>query len=637
MTRSTGLRFVLLVLACFISGLWVVAGQDATTVAPADEEKIKEAKQEAKEASEQHEVVHEDGGKLVVWLAVTMMLAILVSHVFKIGGLDFISESVVVIFFGFLVGLVLPTNGALVGHWSRSDVSVYREGLIDAAILNLFLLPIIIFEAGWSMSHKDFLSQLPYILLFAVFGTLISMMVVGGLIQATCHIHGLCSTRLAFTYAALISAVDPVATLATYTHLNVDPLLNILVFGESVVNDAVAIVLFRVLNDDSIEASGSQMGTRIAQQTCSLLFGSVGLGVALGIVYTVIMRFGGLYEHVPHAILFIFLSSFFTYQFAESIARMSGIVTVLFCGMLMSGFAKYHFSVEGNLFSKFALKQAANMADMVVFLFVGITAVYCDSQGMVFGALIIGFCLLGRAAAVIPLALLTNCTKAILHRRLPEEKQLRLSWRQVFMMWHAGLRGGIALVLVLELGPWVDEIAPRARDKVRNATVVTIVVFLLLFGGSTKLLLTCLDIPMQDKAQPMYHHHGRFWHLMNMLRDRVFFPVLVGGDPQIAGRLREDGSVLRILADLADRESLSEEPARNSSASEILGELSRQASTGTGSSTGKRRRAASRAGMATMFGTQDPIHCASRVFSEDEFDSVDEESDIEDSSGNERA
>jgi sodium/hydrogen exchanger 8 len=44
-------------------------------------------------------------------------------------------------------------------------------------------------------------------------------------------------------FGSLISAVDPVATLAIFTALDVDPVLNMLVFGESILNDAVAIVL----------------------------------------------------------------------------------------------------------------------------------------------------------------------------------------------------------------------------------------------------------------------------------------------------------------------------------------------------------------------------------------------------------
>ena len=53
----------------------------------------------------------------------------------------------------------------------------------------------------------------------------------------------MCVYSYSFTFGSLISAVDPVATLAIFHALHVDPTLNMLVFGESVLNDAVSIVL----------------------------------------------------------------------------------------------------------------------------------------------------------------------------------------------------------------------------------------------------------------------------------------------------------------------------------------------------------------------------------------------------------
>lgn len=50
-------------------------------------------------------------------------------------------------------------------------------------------------------------------------------------------------SRCSFAFGSLISAVDPVATIAIFNALNVDPVLNMLVFGESILNDAVSIVL----------------------------------------------------------------------------------------------------------------------------------------------------------------------------------------------------------------------------------------------------------------------------------------------------------------------------------------------------------------------------------------------------------
>lgn len=51
-----------------------------------------------------------------------------------------------------------------------------------------------------------------------------------------------------FAFGSLISAVDPVATLAIFHALNVDQVLYMLVFGESILNDAVSIVLTRYIH-----------------------------------------------------------------------------------------------------------------------------------------------------------------------------------------------------------------------------------------------------------------------------------------------------------------------------------------------------------------------------------------------------
>ena len=57
----------------------------------------------------------------------------------------------------------------------------------------------------------------------------------------------------ALAFGALISAVDPVATLAIFSAMDVEPTLNMLVFGESILNDAVSIVLCNIMMKDSFE------------------------------------------------------------------------------------------------------------------------------------------------------------------------------------------------------------------------------------------------------------------------------------------------------------------------------------------------------------------------------------------------
>merc|ERR1719422_2821053 len=122
----------------------------------------------------------------------------------------------------------------------------------------LILLPPIIFESGYNLNKGNFFQNIGSILVFAIVGTAISALVVGGgiyLLGVAKLVYPLDFVQ-SFAFGSLISAVDPVATLAIFQALDVDPVLNMLVFGESILNDAVAIVLTTTIVESSFSESG---------------------------------------------------------------------------------------------------------------------------------------------------------------------------------------------------------------------------------------------------------------------------------------------------------------------------------------------------------------------------------------------
>ena len=156
--------------------------------------------------------------------------------------------------------------------------------------------------------------------------------------------------RTAYAYASLISSTDPVATLATFGAMNVDPLLYILVFGESQINDAVAITLFESINGN--EADKTLTLGKIVVKIFVLLFGSLGLGIALAVALVLIMRFTRLGRSSHNAILFLAGSPFVCYTLAEQVG-MSGIITVLFASIMIGGYAPTHLSAEATTLASF--------------------------------------------------------------------------------------------------------------------------------------------------------------------------------------------------------------------------------------------------------------------------------------------
>ena len=86
------------------------------------------------------------------------------------------------------------------------------------------------------------------ILTFAVIGTMLSALLMGAIIFGLSQLNADLAiyTFLDFLiFGAIMSATDPVATLAIFGRVNADPTLFSLVFGESVLNDAVAITFFK--------------------------------------------------------------------------------------------------------------------------------------------------------------------------------------------------------------------------------------------------------------------------------------------------------------------------------------------------------------------------------------------------------
>lgn len=118
--------------------------------------------------------------------------------------------------------------------------------VLDTELFFLCLLPPIILDAGYFLPLRPFSENMGSILALAVLGTLWNSIFVGMAIYGVCKVIGdqlheidLLSSLL---FGSIASAVDPVAVLAVFEEIHINELLHILVFGESLLNDAVTVV-----------------------------------------------------------------------------------------------------------------------------------------------------------------------------------------------------------------------------------------------------------------------------------------------------------------------------------------------------------------------------------------------------------
>lgn len=139
---------------------------------------------------------------------------------------------------------------------------------------------------------------------YAVLGTFISALTFGLGTYFLVLLHIISPSHMggapfveSLMYGAAISSIDPVATLAVLAQADVPPLLYNLVFGESVLNDAVAIVLFRSLSAYTDAPFGLLTLPAVLLRFCMLAAGSlvIGVGVALACAF-LLKRFDAYYS-----------------------------------------------------------------------------------------------------------------------------------------------------------------------------------------------------------------------------------------------------------------------------------------------------------------------------------------------------
>ena len=110
----------------------------------------------------------------------------------------------------------------------------------------ILLLPPIIFESGYNMEKKSFFKNIGSVLMFSFLGTFIAifftsfMFYICGLLKVSYPF----TIKDSFAFGSLISATDPVAVLAIFKEMDADENLYAIVFGESIFNDAIGIVMY---------------------------------------------------------------------------------------------------------------------------------------------------------------------------------------------------------------------------------------------------------------------------------------------------------------------------------------------------------------------------------------------------------
>lgn len=284
-------------------------------------------------------------------------------------------------------------------------------------------------------------------------------------------------------FGSTLSATDPVTILAIFNTAKVDPKLYSIIFGESILNDAVSIVMYETLshfNGKDIYLSSLFHGTWM------FLFSFVAsmfLGVAFGLCCSLGLKHSHLANYPQIESCLVALVAYTAYFFSNGL-QMSGIVSLLFCGITLKHYAYHTMSKRTQRTTKYMFAVLAQLSENFIFIYLGLNLFTQEVQ--VFKPLFILVSAIAvmasRYAAIFPLSELINWffhTRGQRHEELPHSYQMMLFW--------AGLRGAVGVALA-------NGIKGENADALRTTVLVVVVLTVIVFGGTTARMLEVLGI-----------------------------------------------------------------------------------------------------------------------------------------------
>ncbi|CAI0447794.1 unnamed protein product [Linum tenue] len=413
-----------------------------------------------------------------------LLTCILIGHLLEKS--RWMNESITALVIGVVTGiLILVTTG---GKSSRILI-------FDEEIFFIYLLPPIIFNAGFQVKKKQFFRNFMTITLFGAVGTLISFVIIFLGSRKLFSILGIdfLDTMDFLALGAIFSATDSVCTLQVLSQEDT-PLLYSLVFGEGVVNDATSVVLFNAIQRFDLSHITSSIALQLLGSFLYLFFTSTLLGIAIGLLSAYIIKklyFGR--HSTDREVSLMMLMAYLSYVMAE-LFDLSGILTVFFCGIVMSHYTWHNVTESSRVTTKHAFAALSFISEIFIFLYVGMDALDIEKWRIVakspatsagVSSVMLGMVLLGRAASVFPLSFISNLFK--------KSDNDKIQFKEQIIIWWAGLiRGAVSMALAYNQFTRAGYTQLQGNAFMITSTITIVLFSTVVFGLATKPLIRWL-------------------------------------------------------------------------------------------------------------------------------------------------
>ncbi|XP_041822134.1 sodium/hydrogen exchanger 2-like isoform X2 [Chelmon rostratus] len=366
-----------------------------------------------------------------------------------------IPESCLLIAIGLIVGAIMDS------------VKEEPPAVLSSNVFFLYMLPPIVLDSGYFMPTRPFFENVGTVLWYAVVGTLWNSIGIGLSLFAICQfeVFGLQDINLQenLLFAAIISAVDPVAALNVFEDIGVNEQIYIVIFGEGLFNDAVTVVLysmFSFLADMPIVES-----TDVFLGVARFFVVAAG-GVLFGLLFGFVAAFTTRFTHNVRPIepLFVFMYSYLAYLVAECFA-ISSVLAIITCAITMKYYVEENVSQRSCTTIRHVVKMLATVSETLIFFFLGVVTITTDHEwNWAYILFTLLFAFVWRGIGMLVLTQIVNPFRTI-----------QFTFKDQFGLAYGGLRGAICFALVFTLP---DNINRKSLFVTASIAIIIFTVFI---------------------------------------------------------------------------------------------------------------------------------------------------------------
>ena len=363
--------------------------------------------------------------------------------------------------------VILVVLGMLLGWLARNhaEMHVLLEFQLTPELVLFLFLPALIFESAFNLNARQMIKDLAPILILAILALLISTAIIGAGLRFSLGID----LGLALLFGALISATDPVAVIALFKELGAPERLTILVEGESLLNDATAIVLFNIILGLLISGTFGWSDAGFAvYEFFRVFFGGILVGAVIGFIVSELLY--RLFTGISAFMIMSVVVAYASFVIAEHLLHVSGVMAVVAAAITLGILWVSRISQAATHVVKETWEVIALVSNSLLFLLVGLSVDITSLMGhadIIIAAIFL--VMIARASTIYTLVPATTRLFSLPHVSVGERH----------IMWWGGLKGGLAIAIVLS----VPNDLP-GRELLLNMTL-GVVIFSLLINATT--------------------------------------------------------------------------------------------------------------------------------------------------------